>query len=480
MRPKARIDKYFDLFIKQIERTGLKTEEKNLILDNQKQILKYWKDNPDQRLTQMLYNTTGIMHYHGWLYQKEDDSYLQQLGIDARELVLWGTINPLYNDHFLTKYNNVNIWSMAFFLCDGGYNSDSVFQIELKDNEYNNSLLDFINKNMFSDTVIKKRERKNNEVYDIKRGKTIYSTYNKKNTEVIKKYFIDKKDKRTFFSFHKEQLFYFLRGLFDADGTISYSERQKKNGYISKDFNVIYSTNRNIGFQLSELLNLFNISHKYYIDKRSDNAVVIKVGKNIQDKIAFLKKIYNESKIDIETEKEIQFKTLYNEKLNQIDKNKELLYKAPDLSYKYLWIDDITTEHIQAILKTQKNIHPMYKAEFEKELRKRGEEVPTKYGTIKGEMIQLYEAMEMADFKGFVNSYLPNLTDLEGFYDDFEDAGIDLYVEWTDEKKVDGLYFEITEAMSKDSVIRLMELVMMHKPDIFERKSKNVYFINWL
>ena len=92
MRPTNRIYKYLSLYFDNLHKTDLKDDEQKVILYNKKTIFEYWKNYPDQRLTQMVFNIFGFKQYYGSLYHKECKDYLNEdLHIPLRDLLLWGS-----------------------------------------------------------------------------------------------------------------------------------------------------------------------------------------------------------------------------------------------------------------------------------------------------------------------------------------------------------------------------------------------------
>lgn len=91
MRPKIRIYKYLNLFFNNLDKTGLTDSQISIVLDNKQTIFLYWLENPDQRLTQMLFNLFDYQVFNKYYYQ-EDINYLnQKLGIELSKIVLCGT-----------------------------------------------------------------------------------------------------------------------------------------------------------------------------------------------------------------------------------------------------------------------------------------------------------------------------------------------------------------------------------------------------
>lgn len=98
MRPKERIYKYLTLFLNNLDKTDLNDAEKQAIRDNKKTIFKYWKENPDQRIGQMMFNLFNFSKFNGGkIYYLECYDYLAELGIPKRDLVLWGSYGKEQN-----------------------------------------------------------------------------------------------------------------------------------------------------------------------------------------------------------------------------------------------------------------------------------------------------------------------------------------------------------------------------------------------
>jgi len=150
---------------------------------------------------------------------------------------------------------------------------------------------------------------------------------------------------------------------------------------------------------------------------------------------------------------------------------------------KYMWLDDMTTDHIKAVLKTQVKINQNYKEVFEKEINDRGAKITTisvsdedaKYGTVYGNVRPLSAMIDEEDC--FVGNYLPNI-DICNFIDDFDKYGVELMVDYVVGNS-DVIFFEITDSVSKEDVIQIMLLAVKHQPDEFAEVSKNVFRLWW-
>jgi len=89
MRNPKRIDSFFKKIIPDhiedviVKVWGLPEPSKELIdsiIENQEYILKYWKENPDLRFSQVLVNV-GFPNYPGFWYYKEENEILEELNL---------------------------------------------------------------------------------------------------------------------------------------------------------------------------------------------------------------------------------------------------------------------------------------------------------------------------------------------------------------------------------------------------------------
>jgi hypothetical protein len=140
MRPATRIYKYLNLFLKNLDKTDLKDNEKQIILDNKKTIFKYWKENPDQRLGQMLFNLFNLNSFSLSNYHKEDFDYLISLGIPARDLLLWGSYgksgNEKYHHLWIDDMESMHIYNILNTERNIDSNYRDVFEKELLDRNF--------------------------------------------------------------------------------------------------------------------------------------------------------------------------------------------------------------------------------------------------------------------------------------------------------------------------------------------------------
>lgn len=65
-------------------------EQIRLYYENEEVIKRFWLENPDLRFSQVLINLGIIPNMPGFWYYMEEDEILEQLGIPAREYLLWG------------------------------------------------------------------------------------------------------------------------------------------------------------------------------------------------------------------------------------------------------------------------------------------------------------------------------------------------------------------------------------------------------
>ena len=156
MRPKERIIPFLEFIdnvklIRDIWNIIVDEEEFRdtlwLIRSHQDQIKEFWLENPDLRYSQVLINLGIIPNISGFWYYIEEDEILEQLGIPAREYLLWGR-NYDKDMNLLPKTERILIKDMATdhiqAILDGNFAKNPKYiecfknELKLRENEKTN------------------------------------------------------------------------------------------------------------------------------------------------------------------------------------------------------------------------------------------------------------------------------------------------------------------------------------------------------